>query len=229
MQLNLLVVTSPSTLPCSIQLTLHEFFETPKPEDEEIFWGDGIHSRRDWSLCRNYASVQYWHILLDWPVAWLPTTSESEQSKKACSTTFPDGSDGVLLQQCSLWTWFCLQARWYPYCNNWQMDLQKYWKAASLSILRGLVNGQVSASLLNKKAAKRLSIITAYRSPHQQLKDGFGFYDQWYALLLASGVTTPNVRTQFVRNIVKFIQELQRKVMKSSSSLIPMKLTVKIR
>ena len=57
---------------------------------------------------------------------------------------------------------------------------------------------------------KQLSIITAHRSPHQERKDGFGFYDQQYALLLASGVSKPNVRTQFVRDIVKFIQALQK-------------------
>jgi len=56
------------------------------------------------------------------------------------------------------------------------------------------------------KQGKRLSIITAYRSPRQQLLNGFGFYDQQYALLLASGVAKPNVWTQFVRDIIKFIQ-----------------------
>jgi hypothetical protein len=35
-------------------------------------------------------------------------------------------------------------------------------------------------------------------------------YDQQYALLLASGVAKPNVQTQFVRDIVKFIQALQK-------------------
>ena len=35
-------------------------------------------------------------------------------------------------------------------------------------------------------------------------------YDQQYALLLASGVAKPNVQTQFVRNIVKSIQALQK-------------------
>ena len=58
---------------------------------------------------------------------------------------------------------------------------------------------------------KWLSIVTAYRSPCQQRKDGFGFYDQQYALLLTSGIAKPNVRTQFVCDIVKFIQALQKK------------------
>jgi hypothetical protein len=62
------------------------------------------------------------------------------------------------------------------------------------------------------KQGKRLSIITAYRSPHQQLQSGFGFYDQQYALLLASGVAKPNVRTQFIRDIINFIQELQKDI-----------------
>jgi len=60
------------------------------------------------------------------------------------------------------------------------------------------------------KQGKRLSIITAYRSPRQQLQSGFGFYDQQYALLLASGVAKPNVRPQFIRDIIKFIQALQK-------------------
>ena len=60
------------------------------------------------------------------------------------------------------------------------------------------------------KQGKRLSIITAYRSPRQQRKDGFGFYDQQYVLLLASGIAKPNFRTQFVCNIVKFIQIIQK-------------------
>ena len=35
-------------------------------------------------------------------------------------------------------------------------------------------------------------------------------YDQQYALLLASDVAKPNVRTQFVRDIISFIQALQK-------------------
>ena len=38
------------------------------------------------------------------------------------------------------------------------------------------------------KRLKRLAILTAYRSPQQAPKGGFGFYDQQYALLLASGI-----------------------------------------
>jgi hypothetical protein len=37
--------TCPTTLyppPISLQPTLLDFFETPKPEDEETFWGDDI-------------------------------------------------------------------------------------------------------------------------------------------------------------------------------------------
>jgi hypothetical protein len=60
------------------------------------------------------------------------------------------------------------------------------------------------------KQGKRLSILTAYHSPRQQLQSGFGFYDQQYALLLASGVAKPNARTQFIRDIIKFIQALQK-------------------
>ena len=52
--------------------------------------------------------------------------------------------------------------------------------------------------------------MTAYHSPRQQLKGSFDFYDQQYALLLASGIAKPNVDTQFVCDIVKFIQALQK-------------------
>ncbi|KAI2493431.1 hypothetical protein MHU86_21130 [Fragilaria crotonensis] len=37
------------------------------------------------------------------------------------------------------------------------------------------------------KRGKRLTVITAYRSPRQQPSAGFGFYDQQYALLLSQG------------------------------------------
>jgi hypothetical protein len=59
------------------------------------------------------------------------------------------------------------------------------------------------------KNGRHLSILTAYRSPRQQAKGGFGFYDQQYALLIASGIKKPNVRKQFVLDIIQFIQNLQ--------------------
>ena len=59
------------------------------------------------------------------------------------------------------------------------------------------------------KNGKRLSILTAYRSPRQQFKGGFGFYDQQHTLLMASGAKKPNVRKQFVLDIVQFITKLQ--------------------
>jgi hypothetical protein len=59
------------------------------------------------------------------------------------------------------------------------------------------------------KHGRRLAILTAYRSPRQQATGGFGFYDQQHALLLASGIKKPNVRKQFVLDIVIFIKKLQ--------------------
>ncbi len=59
------------------------------------------------------------------------------------------------------------------------------------------------------KQGKRLAILTAYRSPRQQPMGGFGFYDQQHALLLAKGIKCPNVRKQFVQDIIRFIQSLQ--------------------
>ncbi len=63
-------------------------------------------------------------------------------------------------------------------------------------------------SYLGKKG-KRIAILTAYRSPRQQPKGGFGFFDQQYALLLSHGVKKPNVRRQFIVDICIFINKLQ--------------------
>jgi hypothetical protein len=59
------------------------------------------------------------------------------------------------------------------------------------------------------KNERRLTIMTAYRSPRQQPNGGFGFYDQQHAMLIAAGVKKPNVRKQFVMDIIQFIQQLQ--------------------
>ncbi len=59
------------------------------------------------------------------------------------------------------------------------------------------------------KSNKRLTILTAYRSPRQQHVAGFGFYDQQYARLLSQGVIRPNVRKQFISDIAKFVNDLQ--------------------
>ena len=59
------------------------------------------------------------------------------------------------------------------------------------------------------KQGKRLAILTAYRSPRQQSKGGFGFFDQQNALLLSQGVKKPNVRRQFIVDICTFINNLQ--------------------
>ena len=59
------------------------------------------------------------------------------------------------------------------------------------------------------KRNKRLTVLTAYRSPRQQPTAGFGFYDQQYALLLSKGVKHPNVRKQFISDITSFINDLQ--------------------
>ena len=59
------------------------------------------------------------------------------------------------------------------------------------------------------KRGKRMAIITAYRSPRQQPSGGFGFYDQQYSLLLAKGIVKPNVRKQFITDLILFINQLQ--------------------
>jgi hypothetical protein len=59
------------------------------------------------------------------------------------------------------------------------------------------------------KQNKRLTVLTAYRSPRQQPHAGFGFYDQQYALLLSQGVKKPNVRKKFITDITSLINELQ--------------------
>ena len=59
------------------------------------------------------------------------------------------------------------------------------------------------------KRGKRLAIITGYRSPRQQPSGGYGFYDQQHAMLLSQGVTKPNVRKQFIHDIIAAINKLQ--------------------
>ncbi len=60
------------------------------------------------------------------------------------------------------------------------------------------------------KRGKRLAILTAYCSPRQQPTGGFGFYDQQYSILLSrQRVTKPNVRKQFVTDLVLFVNNLQ--------------------
>jgi hypothetical protein len=59
------------------------------------------------------------------------------------------------------------------------------------------------------KRGKLLAIITAYRSPRQQPSGGFGFFDQQHSLLLSQGVSKPNVRKQFITDLVTFVNNLQ--------------------
>ena len=59
------------------------------------------------------------------------------------------------------------------------------------------------------KRGKRLAILTAYRSPRQQPTGGVGFFDQQYSILLSQGVPKPNVRRQFVTDLVTFVNRLQ--------------------
>ena len=104
-------------------------------------------------------------------------------------------------------------------------------KWTSRSTGKPLVNpsglGRWSGISFLGKQGKRLSIITAYRSPRQQRKDGFGFYDQQYALLLASGVSKPNVNLYATSS--SSFRHSKRTNKKSSCLSMPMKLTVKIR
>lgn len=59
------------------------------------------------------------------------------------------------------------------------------------------------------KCGKRLAILTAYRSPRQHPNGGFGFFDQQHSLLLSQGVKNPNVRKQFITDLVTFVNTLQ--------------------
>ena len=59
------------------------------------------------------------------------------------------------------------------------------------------------------KRGKRLALLTAYRSPRQQPTGGFGFFDQQYTMLLSNGHPKPNVRKQFIVDLVQFINTLQ--------------------
>ena len=60
------------------------------------------------------------------------------------------------------------------------------------------------------KRGKRLAIITAHRSPRQQPTEGYGFFDQQYSLLvLLQGIPKPNVRKQFIHDIIESVNKLQ--------------------
>ena len=60
------------------------------------------------------------------------------------------------------------------------------------------------------RRGKRLSIVTAYRSPRQQPQGGGGFFDQQYALLLSKGLAKPNVRKRFITDLTLFLTSLQQ-------------------
>ena len=59
------------------------------------------------------------------------------------------------------------------------------------------------------KRGKRLAIVTAYWSPRGGPKGGFGFFDQQHSLLLSKGIKRPNVRRQFILDLVTFLNKLQ--------------------
>ena len=69
--------------------------------------------------------------------------------------------------------------------------------------------GRWSGLWFHRKRGKKLAIITAYRSHRQQLKGGYGFYDQQFALLLSMGIKQPNVRKQFITDITRKVNQLQ--------------------
>jgi hypothetical protein len=69
--------------------------------------------------------------------------------------------------------------------------------------------GRWSGLCFSGKRGKRLALLTAYRSPRQQPTGGFGFYDQQHSLLLSKGIAKPNVRKQFVTDLVLFVNNLQ--------------------
>ena len=86
------------------------------------------------------------------------------------------------------------------------MDVQKYWKTTceplgTRTMVRHKFSWQTRKTSVNYYSLSQSSPTT---------EGWLWFYDQQYALLLASGVAKPNVRTQFVHDIVKFIQALQK-------------------
>ena len=59
------------------------------------------------------------------------------------------------------------------------------------------------------KRGRRFAVITAYRSPRQQTTGGYGLFDQQHSLLLSKGIAKPNVRKQFIQDIVVEVNKLQ--------------------
>jgi hypothetical protein len=91
------------------------------------------------------------------------------------------------------------------------MVTTKQWASRSIGtqLLDPTGMGRWSGLSYLGKRGKRLALLTVYRSPRQQCKGGFGFFDQQYALLLSKGIKAPNVRRQFLVDICCFIQNLQ--------------------
>jgi hypothetical protein len=69
--------------------------------------------------------------------------------------------------------------------------------------------GRWSGLCFSGKKGRKIAILTAYRSPRQAPGAGFGFYDQQYALLLSRGVKKPNVRKQFIIDMISEVNRLQ--------------------
>ena len=63
-------------------------------------------------------------------------------------------------------------------------------------------------TFLGRRGCK-LSVITGYRSPRQTNKQTYSFSDQQYALLKAEGIKQPNIRLQFIADMVKQILKLK--------------------
>ena len=59
------------------------------------------------------------------------------------------------------------------------------------------------------KRGRRFTVLTAYRSPCQQTTGGYGFFDQQHSLLLSKGTIKPNVRKQFIQDIIVEVNKLQ--------------------
>ena len=91
-----------------------DFFETRKPENEETFWGDDIHTdpadlhRVYFQNVMGFEMMHQFNVgMLCWADPSLdfqqPQPVSEQGKKKACPTALSVGLDGILLQRSALW------------------------------------------------------------------------------------------------------------------------------
>jgi hypothetical protein len=179
--------------PTSLQPILLDFFETPKPENEETFWGDDIHTDpADLHLVyfqnvdgiRNDADeidlyVKTMHHFNVGTICWADPSLDFQQLQcrsKVRKTVQQHFQSARMALSSS--TVSCKRDSAYKPSGTLTVTTDKW---TSRSTGKPLVDpsglGRWSSISFLGKQVKHLSIITAYCSPRQQLQNGFSFYD----------------------------------------------------